>query len=169
MKDFSTLVPKLCNGHVRPYRQDDDLTNFEIREMDYQETSASTGLTSPHDILTTAVKASDYTWVIYDDDDDIVGIFGVSRYLNREPVGIPWLIGSTRMFNVMTPAQYTRIAKRVIDQFLIQYPVLCNLVLAEYTSAVRWLQLLGFTVDKSNPIILTDKQFYLFYKYDKEG
>ena len=168
MKDFSTLVPKLCNGYVRPYRQDDDFSHFEMREMDYRETSASTGLSSPHNILATAVTTSDYTWVIHN-DADIVGIFGVSRYLNRAPVGIPWLIGSTRMFDIMTPTQYTRIAKRVINRFLIQYPSLANLVMAEYTSAVRWLQLLGFTIDKSNPVILSDKQFYLFYKYDKEG
>jgi len=158
MKDSSILVPKW--GNIYPYKWD-DFTDFQMREMDYLETSITTGISSPLLILEQAVFKSKYTWVIK--PDRVIGVFGVTPHPQTDVVGIPWLIGDVRL-NEIPPKTYVRMSKDIIEAFHRKFEVLANIVMADYTKAIRWLEVIGFTVSREDPYVFSDKQFYMFHK-----
>lgn len=155
-------MPKWDN--IYPYNGD-DFTDFKMREMDYLETSATMGITSPLLILKQAVSKSQYTWVIK--TNRILGVFGVTPYPQTDVIGIPWLIGDEGLSDI-SPKTYVRMSKDIIEAFHRKFEVLANIVMADYVKAIRWLEVIGFTVNREDPYIYSDKQFYMFHKRNKE-
>jgi hypothetical protein len=162
LKDFIQLVPKFCDGYVYPLQDEDDVESMDMRILDYEETSAATGLISPQSIIKRSVDMSDYTWTVKI-QGEIVGVFGLTD-APYEDYGIPWFIGSPKM-NRMNPLRFVKLSKRVIDLFHIIFPGLVNFVLADYKGAVEWLRLLGFRFSKDLYTLTDpDERFYMFWK-----
>ncbi len=82
------------------------------------------------------------------------------------PIGIPWLLGSpevTRFGKHLVGG-----AKRWVLEMESKYPVLVNMVHAENTLAIKWLQHIGFTLGPLYPEWGVGKApFYQFYRHSK--
>jgi len=157
-------VPKSAEGIVFPYKGE-DLRYFRMRDMDYRETSVSTGHMFPLQILNKSIKQSEHVWILRP-KDTIEAVFGIKDHPNNPYTGIPWLIGSKDIS--LSPIQFIRIARDFIDVFSSKHRWLVNLILAEYTTAIRMVELLGFTVYKIHPVQISDEQYYFFTKYNEE-
>lgn len=79
-------------------------------------------------------------------DGDVAAMWGVAG----SPLGIvgqPYLVTGTNVTKI-SAIRFTKIYKSEVSKMLRLFPVLENYVDASYTSAVRMLELAGFTVSK---------------------
>lgn len=66
-------------------------------------------------------------------------------------VGIPWLLTAPEVRNI-SPLKFTRIYQQEVVKMLRMFQRLENYVDAEYASAVRLLEIIGFTVEEPQKI-----------------
>lgn len=62
-------------------------------------------------------------------------------------VGTPWLLTSPEVHKV-SPLKFTRIYQQEVVKMLKMFPRLENYVDAEYSGAIRLLEIIGFTVEE---------------------
>jgi hypothetical protein len=73
-----------------------------------------------------------------------VAMWGVVAGTALGGYGIPWMLGSMECSGL--PFQMVRVGRREVARMLALYPRLVNYVAAEYTAAVRFIEVLGFAV-----------------------
>jgi len=131
-----------------------------LRAADKRELKASCGY-GPVTALTLSLKASDDAFVLADEQDSPVLMFGVVNA--GQDIGVPWMLGSNGIY------QHTRQLKAECKKWLEflheDYGLLYNYVHAENPKAIRWLQWMGFTMVQLVPDFGVGKQpFYEFVK-----
>lgn len=147
-------------ANYRPLMKDDliKVCNLDLRNADKEELEAASG--APwKEALANSVAGSDISWVITL-DDEIVGVFGLSEL---EPhVGVPWLVATDKLGQFSF--RFAKESKLVIELMLMLYPVLINFVYSKHTEAIRWLEWLGFSVDREVQVYIGNHQvpFYPF-------
>lgn len=161
MKDFITLVPRLCDGFVQPVEDLSFLDNFHMRNKDAEEALSATGMKSPLQALRQSILHSTYSWTI-SVNGKVLGVFGIAE-TDYENYGCPWLLGSPDL-DKWNSIRFIRYSKLVIESFHILYPSLLNFVIHDYYSTLKWLKFLGFEIS-DEPYILTNKPFYMFWKH----
>lgn len=92
-------------------------------------------------------------------DGEIAAMWGIGAApLDRS--GRPWLMTTGAIEKL--PLTYLKQARREVREMLDCYPVLYNWVHADYTAAVRFLRMLGFTLEKAAPWGPTGAMFHRF-------
>lgn len=80
--------------------------------------------------------------------DEIAAMWGVNGTVLGN-TGNPWLLTTSAIEKM--PLAFLKEARREVGEMLEGHPVLSNHVAASYTRAIRFLRLLGFTVDEPRP------------------
>jgi len=75
--------------------------------------------------------------------------------------GVPWLHTTAAIERM--PVTFVRQARREIAEMRKLYPHLENHVAADYSRAVRFIRLLGFTVDPPKPVGLSGAMYCRFH------
>lgn len=139
----------------------DDAVPFaeKLREADKAEIKAASGLSSV-DALRDGIAISDVTYVAETENGDPICIFGVSKHPLNEGCGIPWMVGTdliqTYFFVFLRDGK-----TKLLPLITTTYPLLVNVVDSRNTVHLRWLEWMGFDIDKS-PIFLTDPEVPFF-------
>lgn len=92
-------------------------------------------------------------------DGEVAAAWGVTGSM-MGGTGIPWLLTSPAVERV--PVAFVREGRRELAEMRALYPDLCNYVHAPYKKAIRFLALLGFTIDPPEPILPTGAYFCRF-------
>jgi len=80
---------------------------------------------------------------------EVAAIWGMSGQLLGDK-GHPWLLTSSLVEKV--PLQFALCYRQQIREMLGHFDLLENYVDSDYDKSIRMLELIGFTVDESNPI-----------------
>lgn len=119
-----------------------------LRAPDALEVRRSSGL-EVEEVLRRSVESSDGRAEICLFDGEPAAIFGVSRAGLISNVGVPWLLTAAPVER--HPVAFLKIAKSVIEAWSREYPVLLQMVDAEYLGAQRLLSILGFEIHAPVP------------------
>lgn len=144
---------------VRPTPEHVQLIADNMREADKAEVLASNGYT-PAQALQVGLKQPGFTTIAVVDDEPCV-MFGLVRQDFLSGEGTPWMLGTEdslkhrREFMIQTP--------KVIAEMLMICPTLINHVHAKNTVSVRWLKVLGFTIDEPVPYGAAGELFHKFH------
>ena len=131
---------------IRPAtREDAEFIGHRLRAEDAREVAAC-GL-RPRDAVLISFRASDYCFTGEVDGEPAM-IFGVGCSLFGETASV-WALGTDACRRV--PMSMVRIGRQVVAELLRVYPRLENYCDARYVESLRWLRLLGFTIDEPEP------------------
>lgn len=111
-----------------------------LRDTDKREVWASNGL-SPLAALQFSFVLSEECNTIIDDNEDIIGMFGVT---NCGTLGVPWLLMADESTTLGFNKEFVMQNREWVNRVQERYPMLANLVSQENTRAIKWLRLLGF-------------------------
>ena len=148
--------------HFRPAFADDVYKlHPRIREVDVEEVKATIGL-NIKDGLMASYLTSDEAYTMVADDDDLVGMFGLT--VTDDPlVAVPWMLCTERL------PQYSKSFIKLSKQWVIEknkkHSVLMNYVDERNTTSIRWLKHLGFVLIKRiEDFGVGKKPFYEFVR-----
>jgi len=116
-----------------------------IRQADRDEIEGALQIslnTSLADGLANCCKASKIVV-----DGLIVALFGDTRHDER--LGIPWLVSTTHVERY--PRAFLQVCKPEVEEMLVRHEALINFVDVRNTTAIRWLEWLGFTFGDPEP------------------
>lgn len=118
----------------------------KMRKQDTLEVWHSHGL-SPLEALTMSLLLSVEANTIIDDDDEVIGMFGVGEATPQ--VGIPWLLASDKLRDVTK--QFLPESEKWVKRMNERYDLLYNYVYAGNTTSIRWLKWMGFSFIREIP------------------
>lgn len=122
----------------------------DMRPEDAAECLASGGY-QPSEAISVSIDASVASWSMTV-DGELLALFGIAH------PGIPWALTSNAARR--HPRLVHATARVVLDKMLERYPVLVQYVDARYTSALRWLRRLGFSVAEAEPFGIEGRPFH---------
>ena len=111
-----------------------------LREQDKEELKLASG-DEPLEALIYSLNASEECNAIIDDNDNIVGLFGVAPV--DELTGSPWLLGAEGIKDIKQ--EFLEGCSSWITEVQERHPILLNYVHKDNTVAIRWLRWLGFS------------------------
>jgi len=79
--------------------------------------------------------------------DTVVAVFGVSSHAYG--FGIPWLLST--IHTEAHTREFLRVCREEVIDMAVEYGQLINYVSAENTTAIRWLEYLGFDIEDPAP------------------
>lgn len=133
---------------VRPMVEADiDLIAASARQSDRDEIEEGCGQTMAGALaigLRSSVKAHVICW-----DDVPLAAFGDVSHSPCAGIGVPWLVTTTAIEKHTRP--FLRACKPLLSLMLVRHPTLVNYVDARNTTAIRWLEWLGFTIGSPTP------------------
>lgn len=135
-----------------------------MRRADELEVLRMGRISDPYLALAEGVEESEVSLAAYTDHGVacLVGVYKASL-LGRE--GYIWLLGHSDLERYAV--RFLKESRRVLAALLADYTLLENYVDAENTLTLRWLEWLGFTIDRDAPIITP--MGYPFYHVWKEA
>lgn len=128
-----------------------------LRDADEKEVVAA-GNKDGEESLRQSFARSEVRYTV-DIDGLPVGMFGVLRGSILGGDANVWFLGTPELGRIKKT--FVRLSRKFIDEFLVQYCVLWNLVDSRYTSSIRWLKSCGAVFNKE-PIIMNGQPFYTF-------
>lgn len=127
---------------------DIDYVAAHMRQADQDEVRAIRGDVSMKEALDECVLASSHCWVAAQGAEPFA-IFGVMPISLLHGTAAPWMLGTELASRL--PRVLIREGRRYSRRMLDTYPYLINMVDARYTSSIRWLQHIGYTVFEAEP------------------
>ena len=99
-------------------------------------------------------------------DAKVAAVWGLAIGLRRDvsplsDLGVPWLHTSSAIERI--PVAFIKQAKAELAAMLAQRPKLESFVAADYAQAIKFIRLLGFTVEKPEPIGINGAPFSRFH------
>lgn len=140
--------------HVRPVAE-------HMRAADALEVHLSANKT-PFEALRDGFVRSLYSWTILLRGEPI-GMFGLSSLTMLSNTGVPWLLGTDKMLNIRR--QFIEESIERVEFMLTVYPHLINFVHVDNAPSIRWLQVLGFTLDEPIPVGPFQAPFHKFERF----
>lgn len=138
---------------------DIDHVAANMRPADTAEVLAIRGPgVSMKDALAECVLVSNSCWVAAAPEP--FAIFGVMPVSLLHGIGAPWMLGTA--LAAKHPRTLVREGRRYSLRMLEVYPYLINMVDARYTSSVRWLRHIGYTVFQPEPYGRCGELFHRF-------
>lgn len=96
------------------------------------------------------------------DDENVLGILGVSTHPEDPSVGVIWMLSSDEAFS--SPRRFLQHNKPIIEGLSKGYRLLTNFIHKDNLKAIKWLKWCGFTFDMGGVTQSAPKDFILFYK-----
>lgn len=131
----------------------------DMRQADIDEVWASNHHT-PLESLMKGWKLSDLSTIAMCDDEPLV-IIGLVKRDILTGSGVVWMLGANRAMNYRK--EFLKQTKPVINEMLNVCPRLCNMVHSKNKNSMRWLKLLGFTIDDPIKYGPDDELFHRFH------
>lgn len=119
-----------------------------LRAQDVAELAVTSPGESVRDVLAESVRNSRWTIVAAVDGVPAV-VYGVADSGHDPNVGVPWMLATPDLRKIRK--QFTERCRAEVRLMQQKYLVLTNEVHCRNTCAIRWLEWLGFTVDRSRP------------------
>ncbi len=132
----------------RSKRRDIRKISGRLREADAQEVLAA-GSASVEDALAYSFKSSTKRFTV-EIDGLPVGMFGLVPETILGDIANVWMLGTTEMARIKKT--FVKLSRGVIADFLVDYPVLWNVVDVRYAPAIRWLESCGAVFDEGSAI-----------------
>ena len=136
-----------------------DITSLShrLREADEKEVIAAGNQDGEHALRQSFARSTlRYT---VDLDGHPVAMYGiVPESLVGEAANV-WFLGAPEMSRIKKT--FVKLSRKVIANFLLEYPRLWNIVDARYVSSIRWLESCGAVFHKE-PIMMGGVEFYGF-------
>lgn len=150
---------------VRPCQPGDvEHVAAHMREADVDEVWASSA-SRPLEAVARSVENSEKVWTLVYGDEP-VAIFGVVRKSYLSNVGVPWLLGTSKIVDHV-PA-FLRLSKVYIPIMADGYARLENYVDFRNKLSIRWLQWMGFSIGHLVPSLVLGVKFHRFYMETKK-
>lgn len=137
----------------------DEVLDLNLRTADQEEIVAATGLPVQESLLRSIAISNGGAWVGIH-KDRIEAVFGV---VESPFLAVPWFVATDKFHEFWL--KFVRESREFIYALLDRYGLLVNFVDSRHTEAIRWLRWLGFVVDETRSIILSDPDvpFFRFY------
>ena len=130
-----------------------------LRKQDRDELDAA-GHTNHIAVISDGIKRSDWT-LTATVDGEVACIFGLARAGSvLAPIGVPWMLGTNLV--PRNGRALARLAPQYIQEMLLAYPRLVNVVHARNKVAVGWLRRVGFTLHPAQPHGPHGEPFHVF-------
>lgn len=140
----------------------EEAISIKLRQADKDELNASLGDMDTKVALSTAINESAFVGLLVGDENEIVGVFGVADAEEIIGLGYPWMVATDGL------KKYTRQFLREGREFVagLKYDFMTNLVDSRNELHLKWLEWVGFEVERDTPLYLDDPTvpFYPFYK-----
>ena len=145
-----------------------DLPLFTMRQEDVKEVFLFSGL-NPNDAIIESAKVSPkYCWSIIDTKyNRCVAIYGLSEPQGEEKIGVPWSLYGEGINCVSKGV--TAIIKKDSDRLLKEYKMFYNIVYSDNVSSIKWIELLGYTIDYEKRFTKNGVSFFYFFKNGAGG
>lgn len=128
----------------------------QLRQADVNELTAC--CSDPLTSLSEGYIFSDECYTAYVDNEP-AGMFGVASNILPENMASIWFLGTDKMS--LVPKEWIRTGRYYINHFLLNNPVLTNMVSTENKLHIKWLEKMGAIF--SAPIEFNNHQFLQFY------
>jgi hypothetical protein len=151
----------MTDAFVRPATLADARALAEnIRPHDAEECRAFGR--EPLESLLLPFFARQQVYAISDPTDTVYAVFGVTDMITW---GCPWMLASNQFHKIARP--FASRCRQYFDLMSAEYSYLENRVSANNRVAHRWLNHLGFTIEKQSPEVHGGVTFYPFWKYNR--
>ena len=130
-----------------------------MRVIDRRELLATCPNHTPQEVLLKSLELSMKAFSV-EEDSKIIAMFGVTK--SSPKIGIPWLLASDEFFENHS-WKFMRQCKEYFEVLIGSFDYLFNFVAVENTKAIRWLEWLGFTIERATLVHLNGLDFYKFY------
>ena len=114
---------------------------------------------SPREAINSSVNKTNYP-LTFLADNKVVCIFGFGEASPLSMVAYPWMLGS-----YLLPKHYrefARVSKNCFQYIKDNYTSSKGYVDEDFTSSVRWLKWLGYTIHPAEPFGVYNHPFHLF-------
>ena len=138
---------------------DVELLVDDVRQADIDELIATSG-ESPELVMYKGLCVSTHAWVGIVDDVPIC-MFGVAPRSLLTGHGHPWMISTNKVDK--NARKFARHSHDVIGMMRESYQYLDNWVDARNTRAIRWLKVLGFTIEPTVEYGVESRPFHHFF------
>lgn len=128
-----------------------------LRDADEKEVVAA-GSKDGEDALRQSFARSTLRYTVQLDGTPVAMYGIVPESLVGEAANV-WFLGAPEMSQIKKT--FVKISRKVIAEFLLEYPRLWNVVDGRYVSSIRWLESCG-AVFRKEPIMLGGVEFYGF-------
>ena len=128
-----------------------------LRDADEKEVIAA-GNKDGEDALRQSYARSTLRYTVQLDGAPVAMYGIVPESLVGEAANV-WFLGAPEMSRIKKT--FVKVSRKVIADFLLEYPRLWNVVDSRYVSAIRWLESCGAVFHKE-PIMLGGVEFYGF-------
>ncbi len=119
-----------------------------MRKADREELMASSGQ-SPLEALEEGYVLSSKLYTIFNDEDRVVGVFGVAPNPLDPTIGHPWMLASDLLDGMKMT--FLRQCHSYVDDLGKGYLLLMNVCDKRNTVHIKWLRWLGFTFIREHP------------------
>lgn len=130
------------------YKREVEYISTHLRKEDFDEVYAIKG-DSPHYDVLRSWDLSAVRWMIFNKKALPAAVLGVITVNNYSDIGVPWFLGTDRMDNMKK--FFITASRPVIKTMSSGYSTLINYVDARYIKTLRWLEWLGFVIEKPEP------------------
>lgn len=130
-----------------------------LRPMDILELSATNPDKTPIEVLSLSIQLSDRCYAIVD-EGVCLGMFGVTP-VEKDVMGVPWMLSTEKFFHLHS-LKFLRQCRSYFSKMAEGYGYLVNFISVDNTVCQDWLEWLGFTIYKEEPMYFNGKAFYMF-------
>lgn len=135
-----------------------DIEGLILRESDIDELKACcSGI--PEEQLRESWETSEMRYTIWY-GDKVAGVFGCAGIAGK--FGVPWMLGSDLTSKVKRV--FIVDAKVYVELMLKKYNRLMNFVYSKNKQSIRWLEWIGYTLEKPVPFGEFGELFHPFHK-----
>lgn len=139
------------------YSDKDIIDNyFEIKPEDLLEMgvkNSNTGI----EVLCRYRRISTEAFLFYN-EDKAIGIFGVRE--DSPHSAVPWMISES--LDGIETSEFIKCSVKVIEQYKQKYDEMHNYTSCLNTKSHKWLEYLGFVIDKTDVVIMNNISWYRF-------
>ena len=118
----------------------------QVRPQDKAEVWAS-GKLMPEQAARGSINRSIYAYAGYAEDRSLLAVFGIVDY--RNGWAAPWALSTIHVDT--HPLTFWRASKIILAHMRDSYPQMVQMIDSHYTSALRWIERLGFTLEGAEP------------------
>jgi hypothetical protein len=135
------------NKRVRIIEGKDEHVNGligKLRKADWDEVYAVTGENPDSNLPHAWELSKKYRWTAMI-DGEVAALFGVAKMRGAHGVGVPWMLGTDKLFSV--PKVMVKEARAYTKRWMEIFGLLTNFVDCRNTKSIKWLRRVGFKFD----------------------
>lgn len=139
-----------------------DSLKGRFRKEDVEEVYAMSGR-DINQAVDDGLKYSELCWIGMWEGDPVT-VFGVRRISLLSDEGTPWLLGTDRIFEPGPKRAFIELSRPYVHlEMLKRFEYLENFVDARNKRSIRWLKMIGFTVEDPKPMGFLKMPFHRFW------